>query len=77
MLSLLAVVLLTLALSHWLVEPLVRLLTPLLTLAWLGWGGLLLLLWLLAGSSLQGEGDPGGEKRSQSTISTVPRRRSG
>ena len=77
MLSLLAMVLITLALSHWLVEPLIRLLTPLFTLAWLGWVGLLLLLWLLAGSSLQGEGEAGGEKRCQSTISTAPRGRSG
>lgn len=77
MLSLLVIVLTTLALSHWLLEPLIRVLTPLFTLAWLGWAGLLLLLWLLAGSSVQGEADPGGEKGCQSTTSTVPRRRSG
>lgn len=77
MLSLVAIVLISLALSHWLVEPLIRLLTPLLTLGWLGWGGLLLLLWLLAGARFQGEEGAGGETRSQSTISTVPRRRSG
>jgi hypothetical protein len=49
MLMLLLVVLLTVALSHGLVEPLAALLRPLLNLSWLGWGLLLFLAWLLAG----------------------------
>jgi hypothetical protein len=41
----------TLALSHWLLGPLVLLFTPLLQLSWLGWAALALGLWLLAGGS--------------------------
>jgi len=44
------VVLLVLSLSHWLLEPLLRGLTPALSSAWLGWLGLAVALWLLAGS---------------------------
>jgi hypothetical protein len=47
--AVLLLVVVTLAISHWLVEPFVVALTPLLTLAWLGWGLLLLLAWLFAG----------------------------
>jgi hypothetical protein len=39
----------TVALSHWLLRPLVLLLTPVLNLSWLGWAALALALWLLAG----------------------------
>jgi hypothetical protein len=49
MLALIWLVLISLTLSHWFVEPLAALLGSLLSLAWLGWGGLLLVLWLLAG----------------------------
>jgi hypothetical protein len=44
-------VLLVLSLSHWLLEPLVRGLTPLLSVAGLGWFALAGGLWLLAGAS--------------------------
>jgi hypothetical protein len=44
-------VLLVLSLSHWLFEPLVRGLTPLLSAAGLGWLALAGVLWLLAGAS--------------------------
>ncbi|MFZ0406978.1 MAG: hypothetical protein WAM11_02545 [Cyanobium sp.] len=47
--ALLLLLLLTLALSHWLLEPLALLLRPLLTLSWLGWGLLVGLIWLFAG----------------------------
>lgn len=77
MLSLMVAVLVSLALSHWLVEPLIRVITPLFTLGWLGWGGLALLLWLLAGSQAQGEAGAAAGKPTQSSISTPPRRRSG
>jgi hypothetical protein len=49
MLMLLVVVLLTVALSHGLVEPLAAVLRPVLNFSWLGWGLLVLLAWLLAG----------------------------
>jgi len=49
MLMLLVMVVLTVALSHWLVEPLTAVLPPLFNLSWLGWGLLLVLAWLLAG----------------------------
>ena len=49
MLAALLLVLLTVALSHWLVEPLVLLATPLLTLSWFGWALLAGGLWLFAG----------------------------
>ncbi|MEB3166434.1 MAG: hypothetical protein VKO65_07145 [Cyanobacteriota bacterium] len=51
MLSVILLALLTLALSHWLFEPLLVLLKPLLDLAWLGWALLALLLWAFAGRS--------------------------
>ncbi|MFM7268156.1 MAG: hypothetical protein ACKOZT_06160 [Cyanobium sp.] len=38
-----------LALSHWLVRPLVLVLTPVLDLSWLAWAALALLLWVFAG----------------------------
>ena len=50
MLMLLLLVLLTVALSHGLVEPLAVVLRPVLNLSWLGWGLLVLLAWLLAGA---------------------------
>lgn len=49
MAALLLAVLLTVVLSHSIFEPLVLLLSPILSLAWLPWGLLLLLLWLLSG----------------------------
>lgn len=48
--ALILLVLLTLALSHWLLEPLVLGLTPILDLSWIGWGLLLAGLWLFAGN---------------------------
>jgi hypothetical protein len=50
MLPVALVVLMILSLSHWGVEPLLVLLTPVLNLSWLGWAGLAILLWLFAGS---------------------------
>jgi hypothetical protein len=44
------VVLVSVVLSHWLVEPLVRLGTPLFSLDWLGWALLAGILWLFAGA---------------------------
>ena len=49
MLMLVVVVVLTVALSHGLVEPLAAVLRPVFNLSWLGWGLLGLLGWLLAG----------------------------
>ena len=49
MLMLVVIVLLTVALSHGLVEPLAVVLHPVFNLSWLGWGLLLVLAWLLAG----------------------------
>jgi hypothetical protein len=43
--------LLLLSLSHWLFEPLLRVLVPVLSLPWLGWVPLALALWCLAGAS--------------------------
>lgn len=51
-------VLLSVALTQWLLRPLVLLLTPLLDLSWLGWAALLLLLWIFAAPTLQ-RGDSG------------------
>lgn len=48
---LILLVLLVLSLSHWLLEPLLRALTPALSAAWLAWAGLPLALWLLAGAA--------------------------
>ena len=57
MASVVAVVLLTLVLSCWLLEPLVGALTPVLNLSWLGWVLLAALLWIFAGSGGSGDGD--------------------
>ena len=59
MLAVLLLVLVTLGLAQGLLRPLVLLLTPVLSLSWLGWGLLILFLWLLAGRSAQ-DTDPGG-----------------
>jgi hypothetical protein len=61
MLALALLVMACLGLSHWLVEPLVSLLQPVLSLVWIGWGLLGLLVWLLAGSG--SERDPGQSQR--------------
>lgn len=50
MLALVLLVMVSLGLSHWLVEPLVLLLRPVVSLAWVGWGMLVILVWLFAGS---------------------------
>lgn len=42
--------LVTVALSHWLFEPLLAVLTPLLALGWLGWVLLGAVVWAFAGS---------------------------
>jgi len=49
-------VLITLALSHWLLEPLLGLATPLLNLSWIGWAGVAAVLWLFAGGARPGDG---------------------
>lgn len=59
MLAVLLLTLLTVALTQWLLRPLVVLLTPVLDLSWLGWAALVLLLWLLAGG-LPERREPGG-----------------
>lgn len=41
--------LVVLSLSHWLFTPMLRVLTPLLSLAWLGWLLLALAVWLFSG----------------------------
>jgi hypothetical protein len=48
--------LVVMSLSLWLLSPLVHALTPVLSLVWLGWGVLLLGLWLFAAPS--GEDPP-------------------
>lgn len=48
MLAVVALVLLTLVTSHWLVQPIVGVLQPLLSFAWLGWALLAVGLWLFA-----------------------------
>ncbi len=50
MVAVVLLVLLSVALSHWLVEPLVRLTTPLFDLDWLGWLALAVIAWLFAGA---------------------------
>lgn len=50
MLPALLVVLLSVVFSHWLVEPLVRLATPLFDLDWLVWVLLAVVGWLFAGA---------------------------
>jgi hypothetical protein len=49
MIGLTLVLLGVLTLYHWLLEPFVRIVTPLLSLSWLGWGLLAMALWLFAG----------------------------
>ena len=49
MMTLIGCILLLLGLQHWLVEPLEAVLTPVLSLGWLGWLLLPLALWLLSG----------------------------
>ena len=49
-------VLITLAVSHWLLEPMVLLIKPLFLLIWLPWVFLGLGLWLLAGDDSQSSG---------------------
>ncbi|MFN9547781.1 MAG: hypothetical protein ACK6AD_12055 [Cyanobacteriota bacterium] len=51
MMLLTMLLLLVLSLSHWLLEPLVRGLTPVLSSAGLAWVGLALALWLLSGTA--------------------------
>lgn len=51
MLAAILLVLFTLAFSHWLVEPIVAGLQPLLTASWLLWPPLLLLVWFFAGGA--------------------------
>lgn len=43
-------VLLTLTFSHWIVEPFAAAALPLFSCSWLGWLGLVLVLWLFAGA---------------------------
>lgn len=50
LLSLILLTLLTMALSHWLFEPLLAASTPLLTLGWFGWVVLAAAIWAFAGS---------------------------
>jgi hypothetical protein len=70
MLLLVLVVLLVLSVSHWLLEPLVRGLTPVLSVAGLGWLALASALWLLAGAT----GDPPSPSRDRSPpVSSVDR----
>lgn len=62
--------LLVLSLSHWLLEPLVRGLTPLLSATGFGWLALVGLLWLLAGAS----GDqPSASNRRSPPVASVDR----
>jgi hypothetical protein len=51
MLILLLFVLMVLSLSHWLFEPVLMAFTPAFSLVGIGWVGLLVVLWLLAGTS--------------------------
>ncbi len=50
MLSLVLLTLVTVALSHWLFEPILAFSTPLLALGWLGWVLLAAAVWAFAGS---------------------------
>ncbi len=54
MVLLVLLTLLVVSISHWLFEPLLRLLTPPLSSVWLGWGGLALVLWMFAGAASDG-----------------------
>ena len=56
MLPVTLVVILTLVVSHWLVEPLVVFASPVFNLSWIGWALLIVLFWCFAG---QGGKDPG------------------
>ncbi|MFM7266383.1 MAG: hypothetical protein ACKOZW_12500 [Cyanobium sp.] len=49
MIGLILVVLSVLTLHHWLLDPFVAVVTPLLSLSWLGWALLAVMLWLFAG----------------------------
>jgi len=49
-------VLITLAISHWLLEPMVLLIKPFFLLSWLPWVFLGVRLWLLAGDDPQSSG---------------------
>jgi hypothetical protein len=49
MLPVVLVVLLAVGLGHWLLDPLLRLATPLFQLDWLGWVFLAVIVWLFAG----------------------------
>ncbi len=50
MLGLIVVLLTTLALHHWLLEPFAHLSTPLFSLSWLGWALVGVAAWLFAGA---------------------------
>ncbi|MFN9631339.1 MAG: hypothetical protein ACK59A_14095 [Cyanobacteriota bacterium] len=54
MVLLVLLTLVVVSISHWLFEPLLRLVTPLLFSVWLGWGGLALVLWMFAGVASEG-----------------------
>lgn len=49
MLALVLIVVVPLALSHWLIQPLTAIASPFLSLAWWGWLVGFLGIWLLAG----------------------------
>lgn len=51
MIGLILVVLSVLALHHWLLDPFVAVVTPLLSLSWLGWALLAVVVWLFAGAT--------------------------
>lgn len=53
MIGLVLVILSVLTVHHWLLDPFVGIVTPLLSLSWLGWGLLAVVLWLFAGGSLR------------------------
>lgn len=57
MLPVTLLVLLTLVVSHWLLEPLVPAATSVLDLSWIGWGLLIVLIWCFAGG--RGNGPSG------------------
>jgi hypothetical protein len=54
MLPVTLVVLFTLVLSHWFLEPLVPFATSALNLSWIGWGVLVVLIWCFAGEGGKG-----------------------
>ena len=56
MLAAILVVMLTLALSRWVVEPVESLTAPLLNLSWAGWALAVVLVWVFAGGSGPGGG---------------------